>query len=117
MVYTVEVIWANVPSVIEAHKIIKKFMKARIQVHSQLNITAWKSYLNKYWDKQIVDLLQYGFPLDFVPSRRLESTHINDSSVLKFPEHVKNYSKTEIEYGAILGPFQEHLFPCYISPF
>ena len=65
-----EVVWAEVPSLAEAHKIIKhskmpNFMRARIPIQSQLNITAWKFYLNEYWDKQIVDLLQYGFPLDF----------------------------------------------------
>ena len=57
---------------------------ARIFVHSQFNITAWKSYLTKYWDKQIVDLLQYVFPC-------------NHASALTFPEHVENYIKTEIE--------------------
>ena len=50
------VLWSNIPSVIEAHKIIKNpamhnFMGARIPVHSQLNIPAWKSYLTEYWDK------------------------------------------------------------------
>ena len=71
MVYTGEnITWTKVPSVIEAHKIIKQsaipnFMGARIPVPSQLNINAWKSYLTGYWDNQIVDLLQYGFPLNF----------------------------------------------------
>ena len=57
MVYTgEEVIWPKVPSVIEAHKIIRtsarpNFMGARIPVASQLNINAWKSYLVGYWDK------------------------------------------------------------------
>ena len=45
------------------------FMGARIPVSGQFNITAWKSYLTEYWDKQIVDLLQYSFPLDFDRSR------------------------------------------------
>ena len=63
MVYTgEEVIWADIPKIIEAHKIIKNsampnFMGARIPVTGQFNIPAWKSYLAGYWDKQIVDLL------------------------------------------------------------
>ena len=123
MVYTgKEVLWSNVPSLIEAHKIIRtsalpNFMGVRISVSSQLNINAFKSYLSKYWDKQIVDLLQYGFPLDFARSRILEGTHVNNSSALKFPEHVNSYIETEMKYGAILGPFEDHPFHCHISSF
>ena len=102
MVCTGEVIWQKVPSVIEAHKIARTaarpiFMGARIPVASQLNIDAWKSYLVGYWDKQIVDLLQYGFPLDFDRSRMLESAYVNHSSVLKFPAHVQTYIDSEIK--------------------
>ena len=125
MVYTgKEVLWSNVPSVIEAHKIIRtsavpNFMGARIPVSGQLNINAWKYYpdTSKYWDKQIVDLLQYGFPLDFDHSRTLEATHVNHSSALKFPEHVNSYIESEMKYGAILGPFEDHPFHCHIYRF
>ena len=148
MVYTGEdIIWTDVLNVIEAHKIIRKsampnFMGARIPVNGQFNIPAWKSYLNRYWDKQIVDLLQYGFPLDFDRSRCLSSTYENHASAVKFPDHVNyiqteikygailgpfdsavkfpdhvNYIQTEIKYGAILGPFDSYPFPCHVSPF
>ena len=123
MVYTGEdIIWTDVPNVIEAHKIIKKsarpnFMGVRIPVNSQFNIPAWESYLNEYWDKQIVDLLQYGFPLDFDRTRCLSSTYNNHTSAVTFPDHVNNYINTETKYGAILGPFDEYPFPCHVSPF
>ena len=123
MVYTGEdVIWANVPNIIDAHKIIRKsampnFMGARIPVDDQFNISAWKSNLAGYWDKQIVDLLQYSFPLDFDRSRSLSSTYENHASAVKFPDHVNNYITTEIEYGAVLGPFHKYPFPCHVSPF
>ena len=88
MVYSGEgVVWAEAPSLVEAHKIIKdskmpKFMKARIPVQSLLNTTAWKIYLNVYWDRQIVDLLQCGFPLDFDRSQTLQATYTNHASAL-----------------------------------
>ena len=61
-----EVVWSDIPDIIEAHKIVRlsarpNFMGARISLNSQLNIPAWKSHLTDYWDKQIVDLLHYGF--------------------------------------------------------
>ena len=76
-----------------------------------------KTYLSDYWDRQIVDLLHYGFPLDFDRSKAFQATYTNHASALQFPEHVTNYITTEIEYGAILGPFEEYPFPCHISPF
>ena len=92
-------------------------MGARIPVSSQLNINAWKSHLVQYWDNQIVDLLQYGFTLDFDRSRQLQSTYLNHSSALKFPHHVQNYIETEKKYGAILGPFIEFPFQSHVFPF
>ena len=113
-----DVIWADVPNIkIFKNSAMSNFIGARIPVGGQFNIIAWKSYLTGYWDKQILDLLQYGFPLDFDYSRSLHSTYENHASALKFPDHVKNYIVTEMEYGAILGPFDKHPFPCHISPF
>ena len=116
------IVWSQVPNIVEAHNIVRhskkpNFMGARIPVASRFNIHAWKSYLDQYWDKQIVDLLQFGFPLDFDRSKVLESTYVNHSSALKFPDHVQTYIATEQKYGAILGPFQEFPFPCHVSPF
>ena len=30
---------------------------------------------------------------------------------------MQKYIETEIKYGAIIGPFEEHPFPCHVSPF
>ena len=78
MLYTVDdITWTNIPSIVKAHTIVRNsgkpnFMGARIPLASQFNINAWKFYLAQYWDNQIVDLLQYGFPLDFDRSGLLQ---------------------------------------------
>ena len=59
--------WDRIPDDLQAHEIIKNtgkpnFLAARIPVHSQLNIDKWCVHLAQYWDEQLVDLLQYGFP-------------------------------------------------------
>ena len=46
----------------EIHETIRStnkpnFMQARIQVKSQLNIEAWKKYLEGYWDRQLCELI------------------------------------------------------------
>ena len=60
MVYTgLEVVWGSVPSIIQAHELVRRlampnFMQVRIPVNTQLNVEAWKKYLNSNWDKQLI---------------------------------------------------------------
>ena len=88
----------------------------RIPVRTQLHVEAWEQYLHCYWDKQLIDLLRFGFPLDFDRRVILKSTDINHTSALKHSDHVSRYFSEEIKYGAIWGPFKEPPFPCHISP-
>ena len=55
--------------------------------------------------------------MDFDCSRSLGSPYENHASAVTFLDHVTNYITTEMEYGATLGPFDKHPFPCHISPF
>ena len=48
------------------------FWGVQTPVDSQLNVNVWEEYLCDYWDKQVVHLLKYGFPLDFNRDIRLE---------------------------------------------
>ena len=56
------------------------FLAATIPVVSQHNINNWRSYLCDYWDVQLPDLLEYGFPLDVDREVTLTSTEINHAS-------------------------------------
>ena len=123
LIYTgKEIVWGNVPDIVQAHQLVKNsamphFMQVRIPVKSQLNVEAWKKYLTSYWDKQLTDLIQYGFPLDFDRKRALQSTYTNHASALKYSDHVSAYIQTEMQYGAIYGPFAQPPFTCHVSPF
>ena len=62
--------WKSVPDIWQANKLIREskvpnFLNCRIPVKTQLNSDKWRSYLTQYWDQQLPDLIQYGFPLDF----------------------------------------------------
>ena len=123
MIYTgQEVVWGNVPDIIQAHTLVRcsampNFMQVRIPVKSQLNVAAWKKYLHSYWDRQLIDLIQYGFPLDFNREINLASTYVNHASATQHSQHVSAYIQTEMQYGAIYGPFAQPPFPCHVSPF
>ena len=97
-------------SPLDIHEMVKatgvpNFMHARIPVKSQLNVQAWKNNLEGYWDEQLCQLIEFGFPLDFNRSCPLKCDRGNHKSALEFPADVDAYIAEELEYGAILGPF------------
>ena len=71
------------------------FMGEQIIVPSQFNIDVWEKELQGYWDKQLLFLLKYGFPLDFDYTNPLKSTLVNHSSANQHVDDVKYYVQTE----------------------
>ena len=85
---------------------LSNYIGVRIPVESQLNIHAWKEYLGRYWDQQLLQLLEFGFPLDF--NRKMPSCEMgNHKSTIDFPADIDAYIEEETTFDAILGPFKE----------
>ena len=105
------------------HQIVKQmgtynFLEAQIPVPSQLKVEAWKTNLEGYWDKQLVHLIKFGFPLSFNDKVKLIATETNHSSARQFPHDIKVYLEEEKAFNAILGPFSEPpIRNLHISPF
>ena len=51
-------------------------------------------YLSDYFDQQLVDLLEFDFPLDFDNHRTLESTLENHSSVMNYSSQLRQIFTT-----------------------
>ena len=97
---------------IALHNIISEanqynFLQSQINIRSQLNPDMWDHYLYDYWDRQLLLLIRFGFPLDYIREGSLKSQDINHTSALEFPDDVSAYLQEEIKHKAILGPFQE----------
>ena len=113
--------WDRIPDIIESHHIVKSsglpnFLKFRIPVNTNLNIQNWRSYLKNYWDQQLPDLLEYGFPLDFDRNCQLQRVDSNHKSAEILLDHIKNYIQEELSHKAIIGPFEKLPFSFHISP-
>ena len=57
-------------SLLQIHEVVKKsgktnFLQAHIPIQSQLKVEAWEEALGDYWDRQLLELIKFGFPLDF----------------------------------------------------
>ena len=63
---------------------------------TQLNSDKWRSYLTQYWDQQLPDLIQYGFPLDFDRNSNLVSTYVNHTSAIEHEQHIDQYIAEEL---------------------
>ena len=68
--------WKEIPNIIQAHKLIRNsglpnFLGLRIPVATRLNVGTWRHYLSDYFDQQLSDLIEFGFPLDFDRNRVL----------------------------------------------
>ena len=93
-------------------------MHCRIPVQTQLCIKEWQKVLQGYWDTQLIDLLSFGFPLDFDRKTSLKCDNKNHSSAIDYPEDVEAYLQEEAQFGAIMGPFLVDPIPhCHKSPF
>ena len=108
--------------ILALHKAVKNsncpnYMGIRVPVSSKLNIKNWKYYLADYWDKQLVDLLEFGFPLDFDRNCELHSTEENHASGRDYTYDIECYIQEELKHGAMLGPFDQKPIPLHISPF
>ena len=97
---------------------VPNFLGSRIPVSSQLKVEEWERVLVNYWDTQLLELIRYGFPLDFNRNCNLSSDKRNHASAMQFPSHVDTYLAEEKSFGAILGPFMENpIANCHYSPF
>jgi hypothetical protein len=80
-------------------------------VASHINFSLLGELSQGFHDTQILDLIQYGFPLDLDKSSViLNSAITNHGSALKFPAAVDTYFHSETHFGAMLGPFPDPPF-------
>ena len=69
------------------------------------NIHELKQLLEGYYDYNIIEYLEYRWPMDRDPMVSLEMATINHKGATRYPEHVDEYIKIELEKGTVIGPF------------
>lgn len=89
---------------------LPNYCGTKVALPHGLNIPAWTHYLRNYDDKQLVDFLQYGFPVNYCASWPPAPVSFHHSSAIHYPEHVEHYINTEVGHNALCGPFIAPLF-------
>ena len=80
------------------------FLGMRIPVQTNLNVNSWRRHLVDYFDQQLPDLIEFGFPLNFDRSRHLQSTFVNHASARLYLDHVDKYIKEEVGFKGNVRP-------------
>lgn len=86
------------------------FEQCRIPLPTNFNIPLWRKYLCDYDDKVICDFLEFGWPTGYSFDHPPAIFRQNHTSATAYPSHVAHYLNTELEHGAILGPYAEPPF-------
>ena len=81
------------------------YIGARIPLeHNGLNIEVWKNKLVNYGDKELIQFLEFGWPLGLDPSVELASSLRNHPSGLQFADPVDKFITKQIAENALAGP-------------
>ena len=84
---------------------IPNYRGVRVRVPSTLNISAWCKLEPVISDASLVDCLAFGFPIGFQEAVIPCTDAPNHPSACSNPSHVTQYLHTELDHGAMLGPF------------
>jgi hypothetical protein len=84
------------------------FLGARIKLrHVGMKTDRWRYHLRGYEHSEIVQHLEYGFPLGLNELPELESSTRNHGSSYSFYTHVDKFIAEEIKLGGLTGPFDK----------
>ena len=97
---------------------VPNYLDAKIPLPSGLNIPTWYNLLTDYHDNQLVNFLNYGWPVDYTYNRTPTPTFNNHKEPEDFSTHINKYITTELKHKALLGPFKNKPFEpwCQFSP-
>ena len=103
----------------EAHLLVSatgcyNYQQARVKVPPDLNIANWRALCANYYDKLLLEYLEYGFPLcvnreSFVFNNNV----VNHPSAEQFPHDIDG---KELKNRAIIGPCEGFPFDVHYSP-
>ena len=79
---------------------------ARVRMpHVKLRLDRWRYHLLGYEDVELVQFLEFGFPLGLSSSPDLECSTRNHGSAYMWYDHVDKFVCNEIQEGGMTGPF------------
>ena len=86
------------------------YLGARIKLkHVGMETERWRYHLRGYEHAELVQHLEYGFPLGLNELPELESSMRSHGSAYAFYSHVDKFIAEEVKLGGLTGPFDNYL--------
>ena len=85
-------------------------MKAKIQIPSNFNFDYLENMLKNYEDREVIQMLRYGFPLSHDGKHGSKQIPRNHLGARNFPNEIQRILDKEVKHNAAIGPFE-------VSPF
>ncbi len=97
--------------ILEVHRLVvvsnlPNYRGCRIHLRMKLNIPFWREMLSDYQNEEIVDFLEFGFPLGINGIIQDNPPCKNHNGATKFAESVEAYIAVELQAVSIVGPLQ-----------
>ena len=100
----------NIDHIFIAHKVIQSGVPnrfgCRFPIHTNWNLPLMQSLLSDYDDQEVVEWLQFGFPISRDPEAPQPIPNdCNHKGATAYPDVIDNYIVSEMKNKATLGPF------------
>ena len=97
--------YLDLASAVEASG-VPNYKGMRVPLPSSFNLKYIEKEIQDYNDQILLDYLRFGFPLGINKDRDIKNNATeNHTSAKQFPQAIDEYIGAEINYGALLGPF------------
>lgn len=94
---------------------LPNYIGCKIPIFSRFNLQFLKFMLHGYHDSEVVDFLEYGWPISHDKSDTQKTKPKNHKGALDFSSELEEYLKKEKVSGSILGPFKSNPLKCPIT--
>ena len=84
---------------------VPNYRGARVQVNTRVDFGIWNTLLEDYDDRQVIDLMKYGWPSGYESDLKPKLGLPNHASGLGHPNEVSAYLEKEVRLGTMVGPF------------
>ena len=103
--------WAEWEEFREVYDTVRKtcvpnYLEARLPLKSGLCIPSWRKALVDYRDSELVDFLEFGWPLDYTAPVAPTPALSNHEKNPLYLSHVNSFLTKELSCNALLGPFE-----------
>ena len=107
--------WTHQFALVQAHDLVvasgvHNYLGARIVVPSRLKIEEWANHLIGFSDWQMVEFLQFGWPIGFEQDVFCVGSRFNHKGAKEFSCELESYLHKEVECRHVLGPFKTDPF-------